>query len=78
MLRLAMWPTDVLWDFADKAMQEFEQQKKSKEDSLVRRGTHWNYMVGMHFRCGDMGYTHAGEYDKACMHTTDNLPAGKV
>jgi hypothetical protein len=70
MLRLAMWPTDLLWTMVDEV---FESHKRDlKRRGLVKHHDQallWRYLVSTHFRCGDLGYIHGESYDLACQHS---------
>lgn len=64
MMRLAMWPTDRLWEFAAKEVSKLDLFQRSSSAAPVNYGI----QIGMHFRCGDQSYKHPGSYDRACMH----------
>jgi hypothetical protein len=70
MLRLVMWPTDLLWRMVDEVF-------VSHKDDLKRKGimtSHdhaviWKYLVSAHFRCGDRGYDHQNSTNQYCQHS---------
>jgi hypothetical protein len=70
MLRLAMWPTELLWSMVDEV---FESHKGDlKRRGLVKhhdKALLWRYLVSTHFRCGDMGYKKGQSYEHACQHS---------
>jgi hypothetical protein len=48
MLRLAMWPTEKLWNALDKSLES---------QMLSRPSMDTSYQVGFHFRCGDKSFS---------------------
>lgn len=70
MLRLAMWPTDLMWQSIDEAMESH--RSSLKERGLTRHHEEsgkWRKLVSLHFRCGDLGYIHGESYNLACQHS---------
>lgn len=73
MLRLAMWPTEMLWDYLHEAIEnhELDLKRQGIESTLTHDGLlKWQYLISMHFRCGDYGYL-GRLSDDACIHTPD-------
>lgn len=74
MLRLAMWPTDLLWEYVNEVIE-------SHKLDLIRRGltkhhdheSEWENLVSLHFRCGDNGYIQGKESELACMHSVSTV-----
>jgi hypothetical protein len=65
MLRLALWPTDLLW-------KQVEVEIHSSASALIAHSSDIQYRVGAHFRCGDHQYIHPGkESDDGCIHDSD-------
>ena len=63
LLRLAMWPTKLLFEAADKII------RTSKK---VNKGTDM-LQIGVHYRCGDIAFTKSSQIaDKACTHDINN------
>jgi hypothetical protein len=89
LLRLAMWPTEKMWDYVDKTMTddankiEKTKEKKRRIDITVSNDTgnkmsnttvaHWDYQVGVHFRCGDRSYVNGAAADVICRHDELNV-----
>lgn len=70
MLRLAMWPTDLLWSYIDEAMESHKLDLKRR--GLVRHHDEhalWRQLISLHFRCGDLGYIHGESFNLACQHS---------
>ena len=60
LLRLAMWPTEKLFNAADTFMQ------KSTEGNFT-------HQIGVHYRCGDIAFTKSSQIaDRACTHDKNN------
>jgi hypothetical protein len=54
LLRLALWPTDRLWQEVDRAYDRMAQR------SELGKGGEPMVQIGMHFRCGDRSYSSEG------------------
>ncbi len=79
MMRLALWPTDTLWNEVDRAYDHLTAhlhlplQHKGSDQTAAGTGTVGveplapYYQVGMHFRCGDRTYIQS-DYDKYCLY----------
>lgn len=80
MLRLALWPTEQLWQEVGKQLNAFEhtlapaarrqrrrlRTRRMDESPLVKLpGV---VQVGMHFRCGDKSYIKKGGFDHMCVY----------
>ena len=59
MLRLVLWPTDILWETLDQWL----------EDSLhaVPSGGLIQTQIGLHFRCGDSSFGRGAKKNKQCL-----------
>ena len=61
MTRLALWPTELLWQFVSDSLEAHMGHESVKRHSKLQ--------VGTHFRCGDLSYTKG--QDNWCIHDTD-------
>lgn len=62
MLRLVMWPTDLLWELVDEVIETHFNQVRHKLMSVQSRESHHHHhvnshyptqLMSLHFRCGD-------------------------
>mmetsp|Transcript_20249 Transcript_20249/g.29029 ORF Transcript_20249/g.29029 Transcript_20249/m.29029 type:complete len:528 (+) Transcript_20249:2-1585(+) len=75
MLRLALWPTDALWDEVDRLYQQFDESVRHPRHLQSPEPAGWQsvhqagafFQVGLHFRCGDRSFLLQGGYDAACV-----------
>lgn len=93
MMRLALWPTEMLWEEVGKQLREFQSSFPSSAglrrqrrlrtrriDEVDRRTTKGSpkvVQVGLHFRCGDKSYIKKGGYDHMCVYDEDDTPENK-
>ena len=93
MMRLAMWPTELLWQEVGKLLSVFEKQVTPEAAATVRRNrralrtrrmdesaparTPAVVQVGLHFRCGDKSYIKKGGYDHMCVYNEDDTEENK-
>jgi len=93
MMRLAMWPTELLWQEVGKLLSVFEKQVTPEAAASVRRNrralrtrrmderaparTPAVVQVGLHFRCGDKSYIKKGGYDHMCVYNEDDTEENK-
>lgn len=85
LLRLAMWPTEKMWDYVDKTMTDdankIENKKRDRRTDIAGSNDiamnttvkHWDYQVGVHFRCGDRSYVNGAAADVICRHDENNV-----
>lgn len=85
MTRLAMWPTDTLWEEVEKelvimAKKAIINSTKLDEIHLTQEnvaGEHINNInfttrIGVHFRCGDIAFTHPEKAHTSCIVNEQN------
>jgi hypothetical protein len=71
MLRLAMWPTERLWESisVDLENQLGPQVARGSEASTLQSWDSKNSIqIAAHFRCGDYSYIKKDDYNSACKH----------
>lgn len=82
MMRLAMWPTDQLWDLVDSEYDKFAKtinltsivgNLPSSHKKTATTSRHGFHQVGMHFRCGDNNYGLRGPGDSACLYSEERM-----
>ena len=57
LLRLAMWPTDALWERVEEILNTLEINNIGNEEGNSTNNYAFQKQVGMHFRCGDIEYS---------------------
>ncbi len=92
MMRLALWPTELLWQEVGKMLSVFEKQvtpeatnarrhrralRTRRMDERVQARTPAVVQVGLHFRCGDKSYIKKGGYDHMCVYNEDDTEENK-
>jgi hypothetical protein len=60
MMRLALWPTELLWRYVSESLETHMGQDSTNMRSKLQ--------VGAHFRCGDVSYIR--RQDNVCVHDT--------
>jgi hypothetical protein len=73
LLRLAMWPTDYLWDNVREEVRKEIIEAMNGGEPLPTVEDFTNFRIGAHFRCGDYSYINADSYTDACVHDVDGL-----
>lgn len=73
MLRLAVWPTDLLWSLIDEAFEKFKLSLINRGMSEYQRPFSWKKIISLHFRCGDAGYDGVEDYEFECIHSVSKL-----
>jgi len=73
LLRLAMWPTEYLWDNVREEIRKEIVEAMNGGDPLPTVEDFVGFRIGAHFRCGDYSYIHADSYADACVHDVDGL-----
>ncbi len=63
MTRLAMWPTEYLWQFVSDSLSTHMAAALTTQRNKLQ--------IGAHFRCGDLSYIKG--QDKLCIHDVDGL-----
>lgn len=56
MLRLAMWPTEKLWETLDKSV---------RSQLIAKNSTKTSFQIGIHFRCGDKSFSKEAKTNKS-------------
>lgn len=89
MMRLAMWPTETLWQEVGKQLNAFENTlapsaRRQRRRLRTRRmgesklaAVSGVVQVGMHFRCGDKSYIKKGGYDHMCVYNEEDSEDNK-
>lgn len=77
MLRMAMWPTDLLWKEVDATYHRLLGNLSSSAPLRRRTRALDNtssgaplYQIGMHFRCGDRSYLNGKGYEASCLRNS--------
>ena len=71
LLRLVMWPTDLLWDNVREEIRKEIIEAMNGGDPLPTVDDFTSFRIGAHFRCGDYSYIKADSYTDACVHDVD-------
>lgn len=85
MTRLAMWPTDTLWEEVEKELvimakkatinsTKLDEIQLSQADVSGDRINYINFTtrIGVHFRCGDIAFTHPEKAHTSCIVNAQN------
>ena len=68
MLRLAMWPTDKLWDHVSSALEKQLKPQLDKFSGETSWGSANSVQIAAHFRWGTYSYIEKDKYNHACVH----------